>query len=271
MASISSVSGRRSVPPAGAILRHNFLISLPIRYLTKNTLLTEDKRMEWETLKRRRDYRRGGRGVVPAGVVCRVATGPITICRSPPRGAGRDRRTVARRPLFPATTGLRAPSGDDALLRSALRSIGSTARFRADHARLLFRLHRGESVACRRVPAARHDVIGRFVSRLPGDSAAPLDRRLAAPTRGPGAKSPGEAILLLPQYQGDGQLRIAHQLYLLEVPLIPRIITGDGAFADRHRYPPRGLDRRALLHGSRDRIVIGETSVIGNHVRIYQG
>ena len=65
--------------------------------------------------------------------------------------------------------------------------------------------------------------------------------------------------------------RIAHELYLLEVPLIPRIMT-------EHAHSLTGIDINpgatigkylCIDHGTG--IVIGETTIIGEHVKIYQG
>lgn len=65
--------------------------------------------------------------------------------------------------------------------------------------------------------------------------------------------------------------RIAHELYLLEIPLIPRIMT-------EHAHSLTGIDINpgatigkylCIDHGTG--IVIGETTVIGEHVKIYQG
>lgn len=65
--------------------------------------------------------------------------------------------------------------------------------------------------------------------------------------------------------------RIAHELYLLGVPLIPRIMT---EYAHTQTgidiHPGAELGRYFFIdHGTG--IVIGETSVIGNNVKIYQG
>ena len=65
--------------------------------------------------------------------------------------------------------------------------------------------------------------------------------------------------------------RIAHELFLLNVPLIPRIMT-------EHAHSLTGIDIHPgttigkyffIAHGTG--IVIGETTVIGNNVKIYQG
>ena len=65
--------------------------------------------------------------------------------------------------------------------------------------------------------------------------------------------------------------RIAHELYQLDVPLIPRIMT-------EYAHSRTGVDINAgatvgeyffIDHATG--VVIGETTVIGDHVKIYQG
>lgn len=65
--------------------------------------------------------------------------------------------------------------------------------------------------------------------------------------------------------------RVAHELYLLGVPLIPRIMT-------EYAHTETGIDIHPgatlgkyffIDHGTG--IVVGETAIIGNHVKIYQG
>lgn len=87
----------------------------------------------------------------------------------------------------------------------------------------------------------------------------------------PAAKSTSEVIQCYPGLMAITNYRIAHELYKLNVPVIPRIIT---EFA----HSETGIDIHpgaqigeyfAIDHGTG--IVIGETSIIGNHVKIYQG
>ena len=65
--------------------------------------------------------------------------------------------------------------------------------------------------------------------------------------------------------------RIAHELWLLEVPMIPRIMTEyahSSTGIDIH--PGAEIGRYFFIdHGTG--IVIGETTVIGDNVKIYQG
>ena len=87
----------------------------------------------------------------------------------------------------------------------------------------------------------------------------------------PAAKSFDEIILCYPGLAAIAVYRVAHELYLLEIPLIPRIMA---EFAhsktgiDIHPGASIG-DNFFIDHGTG--VVIGETSVIGNAVRIYQG
>jgi serine O-acetyltransferase len=87
----------------------------------------------------------------------------------------------------------------------------------------------------------------------------------------PAAYSKGEIILSYPGLTASTINRIAHELYLLKVPLIPRMMT-------EYAHSKTGIDIHPgatigkyfmIDHGTG--IVIGETSVIGEHVKMYQG
>jgi serine O-acetyltransferase len=56
----------------------------------------------------------------------------------------------------------------------------------------------------------------------------------------------------------------------MDVPLLPRIMT-EYPQPDRHRHPPRRQARRRLFIDHGTGVVIGETTQIGNNVKIYQG
>ena len=87
----------------------------------------------------------------------------------------------------------------------------------------------------------------------------------------PAAKSNDEIILSYPCIQAIATYRIAHELYLMNVPLIPRIMTEwahGGTGIDIHPGALIG-ERFFIDHGTG--VVIGETTIIGNDVKIYQG
>jgi len=87
----------------------------------------------------------------------------------------------------------------------------------------------------------------------------------------PAAKSRTEVIRTYPGFIAISAHRVAHQLHLLGVGLIPRIIS-------EYAHSKTGIDIHpgaqighffCIDHGTG--VVIGETTVIGDHVKIYQG
>ncbi len=87
----------------------------------------------------------------------------------------------------------------------------------------------------------------------------------------PAARSEFEVIKTYPGFYAISFYRLAHLLYQLEVPLIPRILT-------EYAHSRTGIDIHpgAIIgeyfyidHGTG--IVIGETCTIGRHVKLYQG
>lgn len=87
----------------------------------------------------------------------------------------------------------------------------------------------------------------------------------------PAAKSLEEVVLTYPGFQAIAAYRIANILYRLNVPLVPRIIS-------EHAHASTGIDIHPganigvpfmIDHGTG--VVIGETTVIGKNVKVYQG
>lgn len=87
----------------------------------------------------------------------------------------------------------------------------------------------------------------------------------------PAAKSPSETIFCYPGIFAITNHRIAHELYNLEVPIIPRIISENAhSITGIDIHPGAKIGKRFFVdHGTG--VVIGETAVIGQGVRIYQG
>ncbi len=87
----------------------------------------------------------------------------------------------------------------------------------------------------------------------------------------PAAKSEYEVIRAYPGFFAITFYRIAHELYNLEIPLLPRILTEyahSKTGIDIH--PGAEIDEYFFIdHGTG--IVIGETCIIGKHVKLYQG
>lgn len=87
----------------------------------------------------------------------------------------------------------------------------------------------------------------------------------------PAAKNYGEIILCYPSIKALLNYRIAHELYLLKIPLIPRIITEMAHAETGIEIHPGAVigEYFSIDHGTG--IVIGQTTIIGNHVFLYQG
>jgi serine O-acetyltransferase len=108
----------------------------------------------------------------------------------------------------------------------------------------------------RRIPRVREWLAGDVQAAYDGD---------------PAARSLDEIIFSYPGLEAITVYRIAHELWEVKVPLLPRIMTeiahGDTGI-DVH--PGATIGRRFFIdHGTG--VVIGETTEIGNDVRIYQG
>jgi serine O-acetyltransferase len=87
----------------------------------------------------------------------------------------------------------------------------------------------------------------------------------------PAASSVEEILLAYPYIEAVTVQRLAHRLYLLEVPFIPRMMT---EIAHSHTgidiHPGASIGESFFIdHGTG--VVIGETSIIGNKVTLYHG
>jgi len=114
-------------------------------------------------------------------------------------------------------------------------------------------------------------ISSKFIESLPGIRTLLASDVRAAYEGDPAAKSLGETIFCYPSIRALTSYRIAHELYRLSVPLIPRIIT-EMAHSETgiDIHPGAEIkDRFFMDHGTG--IVIGETCIIGRNVRLYQG
>ncbi|MHC4757674.1 MAG: serine O-acetyltransferase EpsC [Planctomycetota bacterium] len=87
----------------------------------------------------------------------------------------------------------------------------------------------------------------------------------------PAAKSYEEIVISYPCIIAIATYRIAHELYLKDVPLIPRIMTECAhSMTGIDIHPGARIGRNFFIdHGTG--VVIGETTIIGDNVKIYQG
>ncbi len=87
----------------------------------------------------------------------------------------------------------------------------------------------------------------------------------------PAARNKTEIMLAYPGFEAISIFRIAHKIHTLEIPYIPRIMT---EYAHSHTgidiHPGATIGNYFFIdHGTG--VVIGETTIIGEHVKLYQG
>jgi len=141
-------------------------------------------------------------------------------------------------------------------------------------------IHRGLCFACSKDPQSRshqacfesaQSITSRFMTSLPEIRRLLALDAVAAYEGDPACTSPAEAIFCYPGLQALTSHRIAHELHRLDVPLIPRIIA-------EHAHSTTGIDihpgarigeKCFIDHGTG--VVVGETCIVGDRVRIYQG
>lgn len=115
------------------------------------------------------------------------------------------------------------------------------------------------------------EVTSVFLSRLPSIQARLAEDAIAAFEGDPAAASADETVFCYPGMLAITSHRLAHELHSLGVPLIPRIIAEHAhSLTGIDIHPGAAIGSRIFIdHGTG--VVIGESAVIGDRVRIYQG
>jgi len=90
-------------------------------------------------------------------------------------------------------------------------------------------------------------------------------------TGDPAAESIEEVILAYPGFLAIAVYRIAHTFYLLKVPVFPRLLTEYAHQVTGVDIHPGATIGNSFMIDHGTGVVIGETTVIGEHVKIYQG
>jgi serine O-acetyltransferase len=110
-----------------------------------------------------------------------------------------------------------------------------------------------------------------FIRRIPRVREY-LDTDVQAILEGdPAAYSKSEIILSYPGLYAITVFRLAHELFLLNVPMIPRIMTELAHSRTGVDIHPGATIGKYFMIDHATGIVIGETTVIGEHVKVYQG
>jgi serine O-acetyltransferase len=115
------------------------------------------------------------------------------------------------------------------------------------------------------------EITREFLARLPAVRRLLATDVQAAYEGDPAATSPDETIFCYPGVRAITDYRLAHELHTLGVPLIPRIITEHAhSITSIDIHPGASIGQSFFIdHGTG--VVIGETCIIGERVRIYQG
>ena len=128
-----------------------------------------------------------------------------------------------------------------------------------------------ESKKPENIATRSHEIASEYLSRLPAIRKSSMTDVEAAFLGDPACKNFDEVILCYPGLNAVTIYRLAHELYKLDVPFLPRMMTewvhGETGI-DIH--PGATIsDHFFIDHGTG--VVIGETCEIGQHVKIYQG
>jgi serine O-acetyltransferase len=115
------------------------------------------------------------------------------------------------------------------------------------------------------------EIIDEFARRLPAVRNLLGSDARAAYEGDPAATSPDEAVFCYPGVTAITHQRLAHELYVLGVPLIPRMITELAHSATGIDIHPGARIGGSFFIDHGTGVVIGETCIIGERVRLYQG
>jgi serine O-acetyltransferase len=124
------------------------------------------------------------------------------------------------------------------------------------------------------VPLCRNEgkrITRAFLERLPSLRTLLLEDIQAAYEGDPAALNFDEIILAYPGLLAITVYRIAHELYALGVPMMPRIMTEWAHAQTGADIHPGARIGRAFFIDHATGAVIGETTVIGDQVKLYQG
>ena len=122
-----------------------------------------------------------------------------------------------------------------------------------------------------RVTATAHELTVEFLGRLPGIREI-LQTDVEAAFKGdPAAASQEEIIVSYPFVEAIAVQRLAHALYTAGVALIPRIMTEWAHLRSGMDLHPGAKIGSHFFVDHCTGTVVGETAIIGNHVKMYHG
>lgn len=110
-----------------------------------------------------------------------------------------------------------------------------------------------------------------FISRLPELRRLLKADAIATYHGDPAASSVGEVIYCYPGIRAICHYRIAHELAVLDVPVLPRMISEQAHSETGIDIHPEATIGESLTIDHGTGIVIGATAIVGDNVKIYQG
>lgn len=171
--------------------------------------------------------------------------------------------------LFPGYFDLDTPAGvsSDLLCAERLLHIRRMLRPQIEKALLFDNATLEHEVASERAS----ELTEAFLDKLPEVQKVLLTDIKAIYDGDPAANSYEEVLVAYPGFYATFVYRVSHELYLLKIPLIPRLMS-------EYAHGQTGIDINPgatigdyffIDHGTG--VVIGETTIIGSHAKIYQG
>lgn len=124
---------------------------------------------------------------------------------------------------------------------------------------------------CTNCEELSHSIAYSFIERLPQVTALLTEDIRSTLAGDPATKSPDEVIFCYPGLLATSIFRLAHELFKLKVPIIPRIMTEYAHHKTGIDIHPGATIGPGLFIDHGTGVVIGETTIIGTGVRIYQG
>jgi serine O-acetyltransferase len=178
-----------------------------------------------------------------------------------------------REVLFPGIANSFRPSEAELrpFVEAALHEVAFNLRKQICLAQRYTHKHGDSRVVCAECDVCADTITRDFLAELPAIRKMLAMDAEAAMAGDPAARSLGEVILSYPGHYAITAQRIAHALWQRGAPLVPRMIT-------EHAHHRTGIDihpgarigsRFFIDHGTG--VVVGETTVIGDRVRLYQG
>jgi serine O-acetyltransferase len=89
--------------------------------------------------------------------------------------------------------------------------------------------------------------------------------------RDPAARSIAEVVLLYPGLHATASYRLAHALQMMRIPFLPRFISQTARFFTGIEIHPGARIGQSFFIDHGMGVVIGETSIVGDNVTLYQG